>query len=783
MRKTKANKKKGVRSWLFRFTLWIGFVSIFVAVLCGGAYTLYLTDFVENRFSGRRWRVPSTVYSDTTVLYPGRGMIKDSFIEKLRRLGYKKGENKRLVRGEWKNSSSGIEVFLHDLVVPWKKRKGFPVKIGIRNGRIAGITHLETGTALPVIELEPEEVMQLFGKERERRHLISINTVPEHLIHAVLAAEDGRFFSHFGFDPVGLARAFYTNFRHGEIRQGGSTLTQQLAKNYFLTHDRTLKRKINELFISIAMEMKYTKREILEIYLNEIYMGQKGAVSVNGMGAAADFYFDKKIEELTLAESAVLAGMIKGPNIYTPYKNREKCRKRRDQVLGTMLKKEWISEKAHKKAADIPVRPAAYLSYRKKAPYFMDYVVSQLNELYPSTELSSLGYAIYTTLDTGVQAAAEKALRQGLERLEKQNGALYQRRPEKKLQGAVVVMQPRTGNILAMVGGRDYSVSQFNRAVQARRQPGSCFKPFVAAAALETFKPSDLFSNQKKTYDVNGKAWTPKNFAEIPGDKLSMRDLLKASCNLATVDLAVRAGLSEVVALADKFRFTTPFQEYPSIALGAFEVIPLELATAYCAFAADGIQPYPLSLKNVVDEAGVPLVRKYVDIDSVISPEKAFLVTSMLESVVREGTARSLSELGLTFPVAGKTGTTNNFRDAWFVGYTPDFLALVWVGFDNGESIFSTGGGAALPIWADLVKSMPEYTSGNGFTIPPGVVKKRICKESGELASRRRCPDIYDEYYLEVNCPLSKCHIHRDPGFFRKFFNKGKSLFGNNDQR
>ena len=782
MRKTRDNKKKGIQPWFFRFTLWIGFVGILVAVLCG-VYMLYLTDLVENRFSGRRWRVPSTVYSDATVLYSGRGMAKDSFIEKLRRLGYRKSENKKLLKGEWRNATSGIDIFLHDLAVPWKKRKGFPAKMAIRHGRIAGITHLETGAALPVIELEPEEVMQLFGKERERRNLISINNVPEHLIHAVLAAEDGRFFSHFGFDPVSLARAFYTNFRHGEIRQGGSTLTQQLAKNYFLTHDRILKRKINELFISIAIEMKYTKREILEIYLNEIYMGQKGAVSVNGMGAAADFYFNKRIEELTLAESAVLAGMIKGPNIYTPYKNREKCRKRRDLVLNTMLKKEWISEKELKKAINIPVRPVAYLSYRKSAPYFMDYVVSQLNELYPSAVLSSLGYAIYTTLDTGVQVAAEKALRKGLERLEKQNGALYQSSPEKRLQGAVVVMQPRTGNILAMVGGRDYSVSQFNRAVQAMRQPGSCFKPFVAAAALETFKPSDFFSNRKKTYDVDGKAWTPKNFDEIPSDRLSMRDLIKVSCNLAAVDLAVRTGLSEVVAMADKFRFTTPFQKYPSIALGAFEVVPLELATAYCAFAADGIQPYPLSLKNVVDEKGHPLVRKYVDIDSVISPEKAYLVTSMLESVVKEGTARSLSGLGITFPVAGKTGTTNNFRDAWFVGYTPDFLALVWVGFDNGGSIFFTGGDAALPIWADLVKSLPEYTSGNGFTIPPGVVKKSICKESGELASRRRCPDIYDEYFLEVNCPLSECHIHRELGFFRKLFNKGKSLFGNNDQK
>ena len=258
-----------------------------------------------------------------------------------------------------------------------------------------------------------------------------------------------------------------------------------------------------------------------------------------------------------------------------------------------------------------------------------------------------------------------------------------------------------------------------------------------------------------------------------------MRDLLKMSCNIAAVDLASRTGLSKVVSLAEKFRFTTPFREYPSIALGAFEVVPLELAAAYCAFAADGIQPYPLSLKNVVDEKGHSLVRKHVDIDSVISPEKAFLITSMLESVVNTGTARSLSKMGITFPVAGKTGTTNNYRDAWFIGYTPDFLALVWVGFDDGNSIFVTGGSSALPIWADLVKSMPGYISGNGFTIPPGVVKRRICKQSGELASRRRCPETYDEYFLETNRPLSECRVHKSSGFFRRLFNKGRSVFGN----
>ncbi|MFZ5564381.1 MAG: PBP1A family penicillin-binding protein [Thermodesulfobacteriota bacterium] len=751
--------------------------ALVMTVLVSAGWCWYLSGHIEKRFSGRRWDIPSTIYSDTTLLFPGRQAGAAFLYGKLKALEYRETKSRPVEKGEFRRTAAGIEIYLKDLSLPNNTRTGFPVAVDIEQGLIRDIRRTDTGEALALVELEPEIIMQFFGKDRELRRIVSFREIPAHLVYAVMAAEDNRFYSHFGVDPVGILRALVTNVRHGAIRQGGSTLTQQLAKNYFLTPDRTLRRKIHELLIALTLEMQYSKDEILEIYLNEIYLGQKGSASINGVGQAADFYFDRKVEDLTLAESAVIAGIIKAPNLYSPYTHPDRCKERRDQVLQVMFKKQWITEDQLDEALALPVRTAAFVKYDRRAPYFLDYVSQQLSELYPEATLSSMGFSICTTLDTGVQAAAEKALENGLTRLEKAMPALRRADPEKRIQGAIVVLQPRTGNILAMVGGRDYTKSQFNRITQSRRQPGSCFKPLVVAALLDQFKPSDLLANRETRYMVNNKPWTPKNFGEIPDENLSVRDMLRLSCNRAAVDMAVRGGLDTVAAQVRRFGFSTPMSPYPSMALGAFEVIPLELARAYCAFAADGILPFPLSVKDVADENGELLVRRHMDIHAVIPPARAFLVTSMLESVVTDGTAGSLKDMGIDFPLAGKTGTTNEYRDAWFIGYTPDFLALVWVGFDNGDSVFSTGSGAALPIFADLVKSMPEYVSGSRFTMPPGVVKEKVCRESGELAVFLSCPEPYEEYFLEENRPTVKCHIHAESGVFRRVFNGFKNLF------
>ena len=646
-----------------------------------------------------------------------------------------------------------LEIFLNDLDTPWEKRPGFPAKIRFGNARIQSIFRLDTQEDLPLLMFEPEEISLFFGPEREQRRLISIDAVPDHLINAVLSIEDTRFYNHVGIDPKGVMRALLANLRSGAIRQGGSTITQQLAKNYFLTPTQSFSRKIKEFFIAIAMERLYEKNEILEIYLNEIYFGQKGSISVNGIGEAAAFYFDKSVGDLTLIESALLAGIIKAPNRYSPYKDADRARIRRNTVLTAMVKAGWLSKQKLEEWSLIPVKTSGFRRYRSKAPYFVDYVSKQLSVLYDPNALESLGLSIYTTLDTQVQMAAERALKRGLLLLEKRDPNLVRKNPKKALQGAIIVMQPKTGAILAMVGGRNYHLSQFNRVTQAKRQPGSTFKPFVYLRALETFTPVSWISNIPETLIINGEKWQPKNSKTMSERRLRLREALARSVNVATVNLAMLSGLDNIVATVKKFHFSTPIKPFPSMALGAFEVLPLELARAYSTFAAGGIQPFPLSLREVVDEKKETISQKYMTLSPVITPAKAFMMTSLLRSVVTDGTARSLKRLGVDFPIAGKTGTTNNYKDAWFIGYTPDLLALVWVGFDNGDPLNVGSTQAALPIFADLVKAIPHQISRTGFSMPQGVVKRWVCLDPVQPLIFSLCDQPVEEIFLKQNAP------------------------------
>jgi len=720
-----------------------------------GAYMLYLALQIDKRFSGRRWSIPSKVFSDTTLLYPGQIFRRGLLEKKLERLGYRHVNRSPAKKGEMRVAGNRWEIFLNDLEVPHSTRQGFPLEIRFEGDLIASMAHLQSRAPLSFLELEPELLMLFFGAEREQRQLVSIGEIPRHVVHGVLAAEDSRFYEHLGVDPVGVLRALITNVRHGEIREGGSTITQQLAKNYFLTPERTFSRKIKETLLAVTMELAYGKDEILEIYLNEIYLGQKGSISINGLGEASRFYFGKPAARLSLGEGAVIAGLIRAPNLYSPYEHRKRCEERRNVVLRAMESKGWISANQATQALSAPIQVSGYETYERRAPYFIDDVSRQLANLYPAEALSSLGLSIYTTLDTEVQEAAERALAKGLGRIRGSEPS----KPEP--QGAVVVMQPKTGYILAMAGGRDYNESQFNRLTQARRQPGSAFKPFVFLSGLDRFTPATLLSNEPATYSLEGKTWRPQNASPIPEKQVTMRTALSKSINVATVDLAMKVGLEKVVEAAASFGFSSPPKPYPSLALGAFEVIPLELARAYCAFAADGLLPYPLSVKAVTDESGRAVEQKHMSVERVTTPAKAFLISSMLRSAVEEGTGRPLKALGIDFPVAGKTGTTNDFRDAWFVGYTPDALALVWVGHDHGESLPGSGSQVALPIWADIMNGMKANLSGEWFKAPPGVVSEDICAESGLIALPYRCPEIRSEFFLEENAPTAHCDLHR----------------------
>jgi penicillin-binding protein 1B len=767
-------RKKNIHL-VIRLLKGIGLI-IFLSFLGVGVYGWFLSKDIEKSFSRQRWSIPSKVYSNSTTLYPGQKVNPEFFFDKLKSLGYREVNHKPKRKGELQQKGDILEIFLKDFTLPTQERKGFPVRIIIKERAIIAIIQSNTDESIPLLELEPEELMFFFGPEREQRRLISIHDVPAQIQKAFLAAEDTHFYQHHGLDFRGILRAVYTNLRKGGIYQGGSTITQQLAKNYFLTPEKTLSRKIREMLLALIIEIMYEKNEILEIYLNEIYFGQKGSVAVNGLGEASYFYFGKPVNELSLGEGATIAGLIRAPNRYSPYSNIKRSRDRRDQVLRNMVRQGWISPTDYECALSLPLSPTGFQSYGRKAPYFIDYVARQLEEFYPKDALSRLGLSIFTTLDTQVQKAAEVALSRGLARIERKVPSLNRKVSQKRIQGAIIVLQPKTGYILAMVGGRDYSISQFNRITHAKRQAGSVFKPFVYLCGLDRFTPASRLSNIPVTYEVDGVDWRPLNFLPIPEKMISLRMALARSVNIATVDLAMKMGLDAVVQTASTFHFSTPIKPYPSLALGALEVIPLELARSYCAFAADGLLPVPLSVKEVCDTDGNILNRRHMMVERVMLPSKAFIMNSLLNSVVVEGTARSLKTLGITQPVAGKTGTTNDSRDAWFVGYTPDILAMVWVGFDDGISMEGTGASAALPIWAELMKNIPQYLSGNWFRRPQGVVDKVICSESGQIAIPGRCPKPIKEIFLEKLSPTEYCSIHKDENPFKIFFEKVKDF-------
>lgn len=754
-----------------------GTIILFVTSLGVFIYGRHLAGNVEGRFSSRRWSIPSKVFTDTMLLYPGQRLDRGLFQKKLKRMGYREVPKLPTRRGEKQTARNGLRLFLNDLKTPWENRPGFPVKIEFKENKIHSIIRQADGKTLPLLEIEPEEIMLFFGLERERRQLVSIKQIPQHVIHAVLAAEDHRFFEHWGVDPRGILRALITNLRHGSIRQGGSTVTQQLAKNYFLTPDRNLKRKFQEIILAFAMEWKYSKEDILEIYLNEIYLGQKGSVAINGIGEAAYFYFGKPVQELSLPEAATIAGLIKAPNKYSPYADKKACQTRRNLILKAMQSKGWLSDEVFNEQIKTPIKPVGYSVTGKKAPYYIDYLTQQLEMLYKPEDLATLGLSIYTTLDSQVQMAAEKALTEGLQRLENKIPSLKRKSSDKSLQGAVVVMQPKTGHILAMVGGRNYNESQFNRVTQARRQPGSAFKPFVYLAGLDKFTPISILSNQPKTYSVDGEVWKPKNFEPAAKTQVTVRNAIENSYNLATVDLAMQIGLEPVIEGAARFGFSTSFEPYPSLALGAFEVVPLELARAYCVFAAEGILTYPLALKAVSDENGHVLEQRHLKIERLIPAAKAFIMNSLLQGVIENGTGRSVRTGGINWPVAGKTGTTNNYRDAWFIGYTPEILALVWVGFDNGDSIKATGAQAALPIWTELMNAIPSHISEYNFRVPDGIVKRYICTDDGKAYISKKCSKPYEEYFLVENAPQESTRRGGQPGIFDQLINGIKDLF------
>lgn len=761
---------------LFAFAIGLGLSS----------WILELDRVVVDRFEGRTFAVPSKVYSAPLIVYPGMDWQRIDLAGWLLRLGYREQpEGGRLETGRYEWAPGWLRVHLRAFEHPLRPEPARELRFNLARGVIQEIEDEHTRRPVDVVVLEPEPVSAFLGNDREQRDLVRLDELPVHLIDAVYAVEDKRFEQHHGVDLRRVIGALLANLRAGRIQQGASTLTQQLVKNFFLTPERTFSRKIREALMALIVEARYEKHEILQAYLNEIYLGQRGATAVHGVGEAARMYFGKPAAELSVAESALIAAIIQSPNGISPHRRPERAVARRNLVLELMYEQGRLSERSFEAATAEPLRVAALAGESGEVRYFLDTLSQQLPEVYDGPVLSSEGLRIYSTLDPRMQRAAARALREGLERIEKRvSKSGGQGSP---LQGCLIALRPQTGEILALVGGRDYGTSQFNRCTQARRQAGSVFKPFVYVTALDrssgpTVTLASLLDDQPFAVPVpNGEAWRPQNFDHEYRGLVTVREALERSLNVPAARLGQDVGIERVIAMAHKLGITSPLPRVPSLALGTAEVSPIEVARAYSTLANGGRRPTPRTFVDVVQSGG--LAHENSPLQGpvpVLDPATAYLAVNLLEGVIDRGTAAQVRAIGMSGPIAGKTGTTDEEFDLWFVGFTPELVAVVWVGYDVPASIGIPSSQGALPIWTDFMKEVTGPRIRGAFQRPNGLQQESIDPLTGALALAG-CPSHVDELFLAGTAPTHTCprgeavDDERQPSIIRRTL---KRLFG-----
>jgi penicillin-binding protein 1B len=734
-----------------------------VAVVLAGLLTVAFID-ANWRFARMEAAAPARLFSAPFVLHEDLALRRDDLVERLTRLGYRRIEGHPRTPGEFSQRFRWFEVYLNAFDYPEGRAEAMPLRVRIGSGHVTALEDAGTGDRIDRARIEPESIGTLSGDIHEERLTVDLAELPKSLLDAVVAVEDKRYYRHLGIDPRAVARALFANVRSGEVVQGGSTITQQLAKNlYENTGERTVTRKVWETLAALSLEALRSKREILERYLNQIYLAQRGPISIIGVGAAARHYFGKEARYLTLPESALIAGLIQSPGRYHPYRHPAAARERRNLVLRLMREEETIGEEEYQEAVAAPLllRPEPSHDPRQ-APYFADFVAQQLTALGLRDPASHTGMRVFTTLDPLLQARANAILSKSLERFEKDYRHL-RKMPGGEIQGAVVALRPEDGAVLAMVGGRSYGASQFNRATQAHRQPGSLFKPFVYLAGFRraqeehdsSFTAATILDDSPLEMEVNGEAWAPQNFDTTYRGPVTARQALALSLNVPTIRAAEMIGLREVVRAARRCGIESRLQPVPSIALGTFEVTPLEMAAAFTPFATLGWRASPLVITGIVDDRGRSLRVPGPERREATTPEAAYLTLDLMRDVVRYGTGAGIWAYGVEGEIAGKTGTTDDGRDAWFVGFNPDRLTLVWVGFDNNRPLRLGGSALALPIWAQLM-ARSGLDPDRGWERPESLVEEEIDPATGLLAGWR-CPESAEEIFIAGTEPAEEC--------------------------
>ena len=681
----------------------------------------------------------------------------------LRESGY--GEDARQNRLGWFHlRPDAIEIFPG----PDSYFEAEPGVIRFVNDKVDSIISLRDNGARTEYDLEPRLLSSLFDKNREKRRLVKFADIPKILVDAVISVEDKRFFQHSGIDPIRIVKALMVDLWERRNAQGASTLTQQLAKMFWLDSRKTVGRKIAEMLITVHLEQKLTKQQIFEYYANEVDLGRRGSFEIRGFGEAAQAYFGKDIRELTLAEAATLAGLGQQPSARNPVRWPERAKARRNVVLALMKDNGYITPSQYDEAAASPMVVARTGIESTDAPYFVDMINEQLADQFAKGDFQDNGYRVYTTIDLDLQRDAAEAMVEGMKDVD----ALIAHRNKRdggneEAQVAILCADPHTGEVKAIIGGRNYGISQLNHAL-AKRPSGSVFKPFVYAAALNTgldgsatpLTTSTIFQDEPRTFLFDGKPYEPTNYHNQWSGQVTLRDALAHSLNVPTVEVAEATGYDAVADLAHRAGLNEEIKPTPAMALGAYDVTPMEMLGAYTVFANNGVWVKPRLIDRVRDAAGNEIWEDPIEKRTVLDPRVNYLMVNLLEEVLRTGTGASVRARGFTLPAAGKTGTSH---DAWFAGFTSKLLCIVWVGLDDYKDLKIEGAKAALPVWTDFMKRAHmhrAYRDVEPFDVPDGVVSVLVDPLSGELATSA-CPNPRTEYYLVGTQPSQFCHLHR----------------------
>lgn len=742
------------------------FTKLFVAGLLAFALVLiYLDARITSTFSEKRWELPAKVYARPLELFVGARLDPDALAYELSLLGYRK-VRQAAQPGQVGRAGGRFDIYTQGFDFPGEREPARRITLSISGGKIAALE--AGGGELDLLRLDPVQIGGIYPSHGEDRVLVRLKDLPETLWRGLLATEDQNFFSHWGFSITGIARAAFSNVRSGQVVAGGSTITQQLVKNYYLTPERTIVRKLTELLMAMLLELHYDKEDILESYVNEIYLGQQGPRAIHGFALAARHYFNTPVEQLGLHQQALLVGMIKGPSLYNPRRNPERATQRRNVVLDLMAEQGVISAEHATIARAMPLGlNAAPSSVRDTFPAFLDLVRRQLREEYRQEDLATLGLSIFTSFDPLLQRQLERSTTTVLDSLDAGG----------ELESASVVTRFDTGEVAALVGGRRVSYAGFNRALDARRPAGSLLKPAIYLAALEQPKrytlATPLSDTKVEVAGANDQVWEPRNFDRKEHGQVMLHAALAKSYNLATARLGMNLGIDTVVDMLRRLGIRGPIPEVPALTLGAGEYSPVAMAVMYQAIAAGGYRMPLRSIRDIVDAQGEPLRRYVLAYDRTVSIQAVHLLHYAMREVVREGTGRGVYRyLPQQFEVAGKTGTTNDGRDSWFAGFSGDLLTVTWIGRDDNGSTGLTGSSGALKVWAHFMARSAQRSLG--YRMPEGIETHWVDETIGALTGQG-CPNARMLPFVSGSQPDTRTGCAPRESRIKNWF---QSLFG-----